>query len=184
MGWTSINPSYFDVHQGYQGFDPLPYKGHGSAILAGQIFGSKLSQKPKPPVRPSAEAPRGIAQGDAGAWEALGSQRGTGGKSKKPQKYHGKWWECLSKPFKDGEIDDVQIIPNFSLHGWDGKIQDCLKSWNGKSVGKQLSIGFAGEFTHQNVIFSWLLRYSSSPTKNVINWKNPPRMGVVTNGNW
>jgi hypothetical protein len=51
-------------------------------------------------------------------------------------------------------------------------------------VGKQLSIGFAGEFTHQNVIFSWLLRYSSSPTKNVINWKNPPRMGVVTNGNW
>ena len=48
---------------------------------------------PNPPVRPSAEAPRGIAQRDAGAWEApTGSQRGTGGKSKKPQKYHGKWW--------------------------------------------------------------------------------------------
>ena len=24
VGWTSINPSYFDVHQGYQGFDPSP----------------------------------------------------------------------------------------------------------------------------------------------------------------
>jgi len=23
--FTSINPSYFDVHQGYQGFDPYPY---------------------------------------------------------------------------------------------------------------------------------------------------------------
>ena len=26
VGWTSINPSYFDVHQGYKGFDPSPYK--------------------------------------------------------------------------------------------------------------------------------------------------------------
>ena len=24
-GWTSINPSYFGVHQGYQGFDPSPF---------------------------------------------------------------------------------------------------------------------------------------------------------------
>ena len=24
-GWTSINPSYFEVHQGYQGFDTLPH---------------------------------------------------------------------------------------------------------------------------------------------------------------
>ena len=24
VGWTSINPSYFGVHQGYQGFDPSP----------------------------------------------------------------------------------------------------------------------------------------------------------------
>ena len=25
VGWASINPSYFDVHQGYQGFDPSPF---------------------------------------------------------------------------------------------------------------------------------------------------------------
>ena len=30
VGWTSINPSYFGVHQGYQGFDPSPCPLHPS----------------------------------------------------------------------------------------------------------------------------------------------------------